>query len=252
MQDFEQTILQWAPVILNWIAKIGLWTAVFSFIACLLSWFAYRITGDKSLKLIHALGVGLLVAFIPGLMALLAFAGSKLHDYAYIQQSEGHLASLVREYLPGTLVIGVFLLGAAAITLIADEIHDFAQGVKDWLRGRHERQSLASTKRSGLSEGFRRLAIVVGIICGLVGAIFGAVIADSLNWSIAGLSVLAALTALFYGAGWLFICVIGWVVATRRGWPTARRWLWRRPTWCTRLHPTDGLGSTSRWRVPIT
>lgn len=67
--------------------------------------------------------------------------------------------------------------------------------------------------RFGIFEVARRLAIIVGVSCGFIGAMVGAVEAANVDWSIWGVGTSAGFTLLFFGAGWGVIRAIGWFVA---------------------------------------
>ncbi len=57
------------------------------------------------------------------------------------------------------------------------------------------------------------MAIVVGTVCSLVGVFVGLVIVSELSSGSVGVVMIVGFAALFFGTGWVFIRVIGWVVA---------------------------------------
>lgn len=61
-------------------------------------------------------------------------------------------------------------------------------------------------------EGFRRLAIVVGVLCALPPALVGSVLFEKPGWQL-GLAATVGLGILGYALGWVFVRAIGWIVA---------------------------------------
>ena len=208
MRDLEQTLLELAPSVLHWITVVGLLTAVSAFGFGIVVWIVARAGGDKSVKFIHWLGAGAALAVIPGGIALAAFIASEFYD-------EDRLRSLVREYFPPALVLGAFLVAIPIIGKVLDLKDDFTGGIRNWLRSRRERRAQELSRRSGVGEGFRRLAIIVGSVCGLVGVFFGLALGASIKVSsgMFGVGMLVGFAATFYVTGWAVIRVIGWVVA---------------------------------------
>ncbi|MCH9051388.1 MAG: hypothetical protein IIA72_09930 [Proteobacteria bacterium] len=216
MRDLEQTLLELAPSALHWIAVVGFATAGGAFGFGIVGWLVARTGVDKSEEFIHWLGFGAFLAAIPGAIALAAFIASEFYDYGYVRQAEDRLGSLVREYFPLALVPGVFLVAAlifCVVCALIDEIDDFTGGIRNWLRSKRERRAQALSRRSGAGEGFRRLAIIVGSVCGLVGVFFGLVAASKVSPVMVGAGLSVWFAATFYVTGWAVIRVIGWVVA---------------------------------------
>lgn len=218
MRDLEQTLLELAPSALHWITVVGFAIAVGAFSLGIVGWLVARTGVDKSEEFIHWLGFGAFLAAIPGAIALAAFIASEFYDYGYVRQAEDRLGSLVREYFPLALVPGTFLVAAlifCVVCALIDDFDDFMGGIRNWLRSRRERRAQALSRRSGVGEGFRRLAIIVGSVCGLVGVLFGAGVGASIKVSsgMFGVGILVGFAATFYVTGWAVIRVIGWVVA---------------------------------------
>ncbi len=211
MRDLEQTLLELAPSALHWIAVVGFAIAVGAFGLGIVGWIVARAGGDKSVKFIHWLGVGAFLAAIPGAIALAAVIASEFYDYGYVRQAADRLGSLV----PRVLVFGALLVAIPIIGAVLDLKDDFAGGIRNWLRSRRERRAQALSRRSGVGEGFRRLAIIVGSVCGLVGVFFGLVATGSFKApsGIFVVGMLVGFAATFYVTGWAVIRVIGWVVA---------------------------------------
>ena len=211
MRDLEQTLLDLVPSALHWITVMGFATAVGAFAFGILVWIVARAGGDKSVKFIHWLGVGAFLAVIPGGIALAAFIASEFYDYGYVRQAADRLGSLV----PRVLVFGAFLVAIPIIGKVLDLKDDFTGGIRNWLRSRRERRAQELSRRSGAGEGFRRLAIIVGSVCGLAGVLFGLGFGASFKVSsgIFVVGMLVGFAATFYVTGWGVIRVIGWVVA---------------------------------------
>lgn len=67
-------------------------------------------------------------------------------------------------------------------------------------------------RRGGVAEGFRRVAIVAGILCALLGAFVGAVVVGgTVGWSILGIATVAGFVGLCYVVGWGAVRVVGWI-----------------------------------------
>ncbi len=211
MRDLEQTLLELAPSALHWITVLGFATAACAFVFGIFVWIVARAGGDKSAKFIHWLGVGAFLAVIPGGIALAAFIASEFYDYGYVRQAADRLGSLV----PRVLVFGALLVAIPIIGAALDLKDDFMGGIGNWLRSKRERRAQALSRRSGVGEGFRRLAIIVGSVCGLVGVFFGLALGASIKVSsgMFGVGILVGFAATFYVTGWAVIRVIGWVVA---------------------------------------
>ena len=215
MRDFEQTLLELVPSALHWITVVGFATAGGAFGLGIVGWLVARTGVDKSEEFIHWLGFGAFLAAIPGAIALAAFIASEFYDYGYVRQADDRLGSLVREYFPRALVLGAFLVAIPIIGAVLDLKDDFTGGIRNWLRSRRERRAQELSRRSGVGEGFRRLAIIVGSVCGLVGVLFGLGFGASFKVSsgMFGVGMLVGFAATFYVTGWGVIRVIGWVVA---------------------------------------
>lgn len=72
--------------------------------------------------------------------------------------------------------------------------------------------NIGTRRAGGLAEGFRRFAIVIGILCAFLGAVLGAVLAGGMGWSVAGVVAFAGLCVLGYLTGWGVVRVLGWIV----------------------------------------
>ncbi len=208
MRDLEQTLLELAPSALHWITVVGFAIAGGAFAFGIFVWIVARAGGDKSEKFIHWLGFGAFLAAIPGAIALAAVIASEFYD-------QHRLGSLVREYFPRVLVFGALLVAIPIIGKVLDLKDDFTGGIRNWLHSKRERRAQALSRRSGAGEGFRRLAIIVGSVCGLVGVLFAAGAGASIKVSsgMFGVGILVGFRATFYVTGWAVIRVIGWVVA---------------------------------------
>ncbi len=72
------------------------------------------------------------------------------------------------------------------------------------------------TGQDRIHKGFQRLAIIVGVVFALVGALlFGLVIGGGVerDWTWGGGALWLGFTALSFGLGWGITRTIGWVIA---------------------------------------
>jgi hypothetical protein len=206
----------WVLKTLDWIAIGGAGMFAFAGVMVAFAWLVQRkeeaFAEGRWKTFGYLLGLWLLLSFIPGIIALLAFASSRILEHSYIDQSQDLLGRWTREYVDkGLELLGRrdFLLGLAVL-LGVGLLVGLAPQLEDWFRGRRRRRKVPR-RAQGIREGFRRLGLVIGTVLGLIGAFAGMVLIR--EWSWPGAAVVVGLAALFFGFGWGVTRVVSWVTA---------------------------------------